>query len=517
MIPHHVFADNFQLQRVMQALVPHLFEIHRYGMPCGPADFNESVLVYKYEHSRVRLANLKRKLFDLVGYELNLGSWQQMRDLLYGKLGLDPAPIIKATGEAKSDKYALCMLHYLNRQDPRLDEIFNTMIELRKLEKTISNQYAKLLLTEDCECAKSKNSSLCMKCGGTKRGKVLAYDPYYCSVRDGWVYTHSTYLQNQITLRIGSVDPSIGTTPRANYTRKLFPRDIYVNKPGRTFVFTDLSKAERRFCAVYFDDPVMLDEVERGHAAVAEFGCELFGYTPEQVARGTEGYANTKTALYLSQLGGGGNALHKTLINNFEYRSEEDCWQIIGKIIRKYPYQQKIFGLAWEDLKKGWWQTFHKHRFIAQRPYELEAYTDWRQIQTGANEKAKEAFATFVRFYSASKIQDPATGTGTQIASLRYCEELAKRPHLKDCHLTIIRHDELVTDCPVECAQEIQALQEYCLGECFEKPQPYLDGVERPDLFFGMNCESEVARQWGCAKPEKIQDAEIRNGVVYRS
>lgn len=517
MIPHHVFQDNFQLQRVMQALVPHLFEMHRFGVACGSENYDESVLIYKYEHSRKRLANLKRKFFDLIGYEINLGSWQQMRDLLYVKLGLDPAPIIKATGEAKSDKYALCMLHYLNRQDPRLDEIFNTLIEIKKLDKTISNQYGKLLLTEECPCAKKKESLNCELCGGTKRGKVLGYDPYFCSVRDGWVYTHSTYLQNQITLRIGSLDPSIGTTPRANHTRKLYPREIYVNRPGRTFVFTDLSKAERRFCAVYFDDEVMLDEVERGHAAVAEFGMELFGYTKEQVAKNTEGYSNVKTALYLSQLGGGGNALHKTLIGNYAFFTEDECWNIIGKIMQKYPYQQKIFGLAWNDLQKGWWQTFHKHRFIAQKPYELEGYSDWRQIQAGSNQKAKESFATFVRFYSASKIQDPATGTGTEIATLRLFDEIAKRPHLRDCQPCIVRHDELVTDCPVECADEIQKLQEYCLAECFEKPQPYLDSVERPELFFGMNCESEVSRQWGCSNLGKIKDAEIREGVVYRA
>lgn len=549
MIPQHVFADNFQLQRVMQALVPHLFEIHRYGMPCGPADFNESVLVYKYEHSRVRLANLKRKLFDLVGYELNLGSWQQMQELLYGKLGLDPAPIIKATGKSSvnqfknelvptkwdnpfspgetvfgckpkeylassTDKYALCMLHYLNRQDPKLDEIFNTMIELRKLEKTISNQYAKLLLTEDCECAKSKNSDLCMKCGGTKRGKVLGYDPYYTSVWDGWVYTHTTYIQNQATLRIGGLDPAVPTTPRGNHTRKLYPRDIWATRPGRKLVENDLSKAEMLFCSVYFDDPVMLGAVRGGHKAMADFGMRWLGYQEHEVAKGREGYNNTKTAFYACLLGIEGMGLHKTLINNYAYFSEEKCWEIIKSIMQTFPFHQKKFGLAWEAIEKGYYVNYFGQRFIVQRPYELEGIRDWKQIK---GEKAKAAFTAFVRLFSATLIQAPATGINTQIAALRFCEEKAKRPQLRDCHLVALIHDAFIVDCPDECVDEIAELSDYCLAKCFEKPQPYLDKVMRPELFFGMSTESSAGRQWALDPNKEYKNAEWRNGLLYRA
>jgi len=514
MIPQHVFQDNFQLQRVMQALVPHLFEVHAHGMPCGSADFNESVLIYKYEHSRVRLANLKRRLFDLVGYELNLGSWQQMRELLYKKLGLDPEPIIKATGEAKSDKYALCMLHYLNRQDPKLDEIFNTMIELRKLEKTISNQYAKLLLTEDCECAKSKNADLCMKCGGTKRGKVLGYDPYYTSVMNGWVYTHTTYLQNQVTLRVGGLDPAVPTTPRGNHTRKLYPRDIWAARPGRVLVENDLSKAEMLFCAVYFDDQVMLNAVHEGHKAMSGFGMRWLGYQEHEMGKGSEGYANTKTSFYATLLGIEGMGLHKTLINNYAFFSEEKCWEIIKSIMQTFPFHQKKFGLAWEAMEKGYYVNYFGQRFIVQRPYELEGVKDWRQLR---GEKARAAFTAFVRLFSATHIQGPATGINTQIATLRFFDEKAKRPHLKDCHLVALIHDAFIVDCPEECADEIAELSDYCLAKCFEKPQPYLDKTMNPELFFGMSTESSRGRQWALSSKEGDQSGEWHNGLLYRA
>lgn len=537
MIPDYVYRDNFELQRTMQALVPHLYNAHKFGMPCGSARPEESVLLYKYENSIKRLARLKQELFETSGKVFNTGAWQHVQSFVYDHLKLDKKPVVEhlrtrkkkgkkkkldkdGNPEANADKYALCLLHYLNKSDAHIDKIFNLLIEVRKLDKTISSQYAKLLLVDECQsCKKKSDYYTCRECGGTTYGKFRDFDPNFCSERDGWLFVHSTHLQNQVTLRIGASDPPLTTFPRANHTKKLYPREIFVAPPGYTFVFTDLAKAERRFCAVYYDDHVMLDEVERGHAAVAEFGQELFGYTAEQVAKGTDGYSNTKTTLYLTQLGGGGKALHETLIGNYMYVPVDECWNIIGKVIRKYPYQQKIFGIAWEALVQGWWQTYFKQRFIYKRPHDLDGFNSIGQIKNAAErgyEKPMGAFEAFVRIYAATNIQGSATGIGTQIAALRYSEMLKANPRYKDVHLCLLKHDEMISVCPIELADEIKEMQEFCLTKKFETPQPYLSGVLRPELFFDMQAETEICRQWDVS-PHKKYEGEYRNGILYRA
>lgn len=535
-IPAQVFQDNFQLQRILQPCVSALYRISRVGMACGPAGLERNVMVFKYYQAQRRMAELKQRLFGLAGYKFNVGYFQAKRDFLYKHLKLDTKLLREAKEESEkivgekfddnkaelgSGAYEISFLHFINRHDPTLDLIFKTLIEIQKLGKVISTQYLKLMHVEVCGVCKGKTRKKgiskfeCETCGGLGTGKVLGFDESFCSIRDGWLFVHSKYLQTQVTHRLSAKDFPITTTPRPNDTYKIYSREMFVAEPGYGFAFCDLAKAERRFAAVYYDDQQMLREVNVGQPAIAEYGMMAFGFTADQVRKGTEGYDLTKKTIYGGQYGMGGPRLHKMLIENYFYLSPSDCDEVIKKLYQRYPYQSKVILAAWDAFMRGYWQTYFGQRFIVNKPHSLMGYTSFSQIRN--NRDAQGPFGAFARTYASTMVQGAATGVNTQIAILRVESMLKERKHLSKCKLCLAKHDELAIYGPAECLEECSQILDYCLAKRFETPQPYLDKVQRPDLVFGMQSESEITRQWHTHSGKQYENGEWRDGILYRA
>lgn len=540
-IPPQVFQDNFQLQRVLQACVGSLYHIHKQGMACGPADLERSVITFKYHKAIERLVGLKKKLFELSNYQFNVNYPGDVCEFFYDHLKLDKSQLIAAKKkseeelgegfdnneeEAGSGAYEIAFLHYMNKANPLLDEIFETFITIKKLSKVISTQYTKLLRMDFCPKCKGKNipkkskrrsesKCFCEVCGGTGWGKPLAFDEAYCSIRNGWVFVHSNYLQTQVTHRLSALDFPITTTPRPDDTYKLYSREIFVAEPGYGFAFVDLAKAERRFAGVYFNDEQMIREVNIGQPAIAEYGMLAFGFTEDQVRKNTKGYDLTKKTIYGGQYGMGGPRLHKMLIENYFYRSPDQCWDILEKLYQRYSYQREIFGHAFDAFKKGYWTTYFGQRFIVNEPYELMGMKSFAQIK--ATKTAWGAFGAFARLFASTVIQGPATGINTQIAILRAESMINERPHLSRCKLCLAKHDEASVYGPREHLDECADILDYCLAKRFETPQPYLDKVTRPDLTFGMQTEREVTGQWHVHEGHSYEGGTWKDGILYRA
>lgn len=535
--------NNLNLQGVMQANVPILFDMHIAGVPLGPADPEQNVLLFKEKAWRARLFKLRRELYDLAGCEFNLdshGEKGQMGQFLYGKLGL---PKVRdggrIDGKIVTNKYAICFTHYNTQKEARyspdekryFDVIFKKIIEIRKLSKAYSMFVAKLLVLDECdECRKESGKKFkCQKCGGTGYGEVLGFDPRYVSIRDGIVYVHPTFLQNQLTLRIGCLDPNLQTWARGNDSYKIYVRDMLVSRPGTVFVHTDISKAERRFAAIFFKVAAMLEEVERGHAAVSEFAQDAIGLLPSQTAKGTEGYNNAKTILYATQYLGGGVTVHEKLMESYSFFPIPKCWEMVNKVWEKYGgYYRAVYEGAWEALRRGYWSTYHGQRMRAERPYELDGYRSMQDFmgnrRTAAAQRrvntAKRAFDNFAAIYASTNIQGAATGMHTQIALLRATREIEKRPALKKAgaRICMVWHDAFLGIAPEECKDEMREIQEQAL-EQFEDTTPYLEPLpEYCDLRFGMRTETKFYRQLEVDIPDGVEDTTEKSnpGLFYR-
>lgn len=534
-LPKHIIQANVNLQNVMQRLVPVLWRMHSHGFPIGSSELENNVCAWKAEAWQHRIANLKQKLFDYTGKSFNLDnhhptSKNGIRHFLYAKkndggLGLEP---VKLHGKVVSNKYAICKLHYLAKQDKNdeIDQVFKWLIEIRLLQHRYRFATARLLLFDSCKRCDDDTKYKCLYCGGTGHGKVLGFDPRYCTERNGWIWVHPTFLQNQITLRVGCLDPNLEQVPRNNAEYNIDVRDQYCAPPGYVFVEVDGAKTERLFAAVRFNDPVMLDEVRRGHPAVAEFGEIIFGTPKEQITKNSIEYAVTKTLVYATQLGGTGETVHNKFMESYKYFDVEFCQEMVDKCHKRYEaYYTNGKDEAWKALKDGWWATYHGQRFLTEMPYELDGYSDWKYIK---NPRALQVWNKFLRFFLATHIQGPATGFHTQKAALLVQDDLDRmtKPEYWDeariengnsdlATLVGLKHDELIALCKKELAAEVENILVKRITD-LEDVSPYLPGTLRPELKFGLQSESVIEKQWSCTPAENWQEmTKERNSLHF--
>lgn len=503
---------NLHLQNVMQRLVPIIWRLHKNGFPIGSTDLENNVMAFKANAWQKRIADLKQSLFAKVGREYNFDnhhptSKNGVRHFLYGKKaegGLELEPV-KLHGKIVSDKFAVCKLHYLNQKNEEINSIFRTMIEMRLLTHRYRFATARLLLFDACKRCDKDTKYKCLYCGGTGHGRVLGFDPRYCTERNGWVYVHPYYLQNQITLRVGCADPNLEQVPRNNDEYQIDVRDQYCAEPENTFVFVDGAKTERLFAAVRFGDPVMYDEAVRGHPAVAEFGAEIFGVPAESITKNSPLYAVLKTLVYATQLGGKGETVHTKFMESYRYYEIDYCQELVEKCEKRYEvYYHNAKEEGWKALKDGFWVTYHGQRFLTTMPYELLGYSHYSRIR---NPRAIATWERHLRFFMASQIQGPATGFHIQIAALRAADEIDKlvNPVWSDDRmdngnseiacLAGLKHDELIAKCKKPMADEIEKILVKHITN-LEDCSPYLPTTMLPQLKFGLKFESECLPQW---------------------
>lgn len=533
-VPPNVTQANIDLQNVSQRLVPILWRCHKYGFPIGSADLSDNVFAFKAEAWQKRLADLKTKLFDFVGKPFNLDnhhptSKNGVRHFLYAKkeqggLGLEP---VKVHGKVCSNKYAVCKLHYDIQQnkEEELNRIFKTLIEIRMLQHRYRFATARMLLFESCKRCDDDTKFKCLYCGGTGHGKVLGFDPKYCSEKNGWIYLHPYFIQTQITLRVGCVDPNLEQVPRNNEEYGIDVRDQYCTEPDETFVFVDGAKTERLFAAIRFNDPVMLDEVRRGHAAVAEFGEQIFGVPASQIAKNSVEYATTKTLVYATQLGGQGDTVHRKFMENYRYFDPEYCQEMVDKCQRRYEaYYTNAKEEGWKALNDGYWVTYHGQRFLCEKPYNLDGYSHWKWIKSP---RAQQEWDRFMRFFMASHIQGPATGFHIQKAALEAQDAIDRmlnpnwdesriengRPEI--AQLCLLKHDELGARCKKTIACEVKAILEKAITN-LEDVGPYLKTTMQPELKFDLKSEYELSSQWSVHQPENyLELTKEKNPLHY--
>ena len=161
---------------------------------------------------------IKTEMFELVGYEFNIGSPAQLADVLFGKLQLSTIGIKKgktgySTGQKELDK--------LRGQHP-IVELIEKYRELTKLQNTYVEALPKLV---------DEQSRL-----------------------------HTDFRQDvAATGRLSSADPNLQNIPvRTELGRKI--REAFVPAGGNVFVSADYSQFELRLAAVLAGDQAMIED-----------------------------------------------------------------------------------------------------------------------------------------------------------------------------------------------------------------------------------------------------------------
>ena len=215
-----------------------LAELERVGVAIDVDHFR----TLSMEVSR-QIAELERKVFEIAGTEVNLGSPKQLATLLFDRLGLE------------SDKMKKTKTGYSTDH-----EVLESLVEAHPIIAPI---------LEHREIVKLK-------------GTYLDALPPLIQPRTGRV--HTTF--NQVvaaTGRISSQDPNLQNIPiRSELGREI--RRGFVASPGKRLLAADYSQIELRILAHLSGDPVLIKAFRERVDVHTETAAEVFGVAREQVS-----------------------------------------------------------------------------------------------------------------------------------------------------------------------------------------------------------------------------------------
>lgn len=186
---------------------------------------------------------IKTEMFELVGFEFNIGSPAQLADVLFGKLQLSTVGVKRgktgySTGQKELDK--------LRGQHPII-ELIEKYRELTKLQNTYVEALPKLV---------DEKSRL-----------------------------HTDFRQDvAATGRLSSADPNLQNIPvRTELGRKI--REAFVPATGSVFVSADYSQFELRLAAVLAGDTQMIEDFNSDIDIHAKTASDVYKIPLEQVTK----------------------------------------------------------------------------------------------------------------------------------------------------------------------------------------------------------------------------------------
>ncbi len=184
------------------------------------------------------IAKLEKSIYDLVGFEFNVGSPQQLAEVLFDKLNLQPP----RRSRTKSRSTAADVLEEL----AAVHELPKKVIEYRELTKLKSN-YADVL-------------------------------PRLIHPGSGRLHTRFSQT-GAVTGRLSSSNPNLQNIPvRTELGREI--RAAFVSAPGSLLLSADYSQIELRILAHLSRDPVLVEAFRRGEDIHSRTAQEVFDIAP---------------------------------------------------------------------------------------------------------------------------------------------------------------------------------------------------------------------------------------------
>jgi DNA polymerase I len=214
-------------------LAPVLARMESVGVRVDPVELDRISATTTEE-----IAKLEKSIFDLVGFEFNVGSPQQLAEVLFDKLNLQPP----RRSRAKSRSTAADVLEEL----AAVHELPKKVIEFRELTKLKSN-YADVL-------------------------------PRLIHPESGRL--HTRFCQTgTATGRLSSSNPNLQNIPiRTDLGREI--RAAFIAAPGSLLLSADYSQIELRILAHLSEDPVLMEAFRRGEDIHSRTAQEVFDVAP---------------------------------------------------------------------------------------------------------------------------------------------------------------------------------------------------------------------------------------------
>lgn len=219
-------------------LVRLLFDIEQRGVKIDITRLHEMSKELGDEYQK-----LQQQMYDMVGYEFNIGSPAQLGEVLFTKLQLSTTGIKRGkTGYSTDQK----TLDKLKGQHPIIDLIERTR-ELAKLKNTYVDALPEL---------------------ADEHGRL-----------------HTTFNQDvAATGRLSSTAPNLQNIPiRSELGRTI--RTAFVAEPGNVLVSADYSQFELRLAAVLADDKELIEDFNNDVDIHTKTAAEVYGLAMEEVTK----------------------------------------------------------------------------------------------------------------------------------------------------------------------------------------------------------------------------------------
>ncbi|HEY7986191.1 MAG TPA: DNA polymerase I [Methylophilaceae bacterium] len=237
---------TFIYRDIEMPLLTILYDIERTGVLLDAGKLNAQS--HELGH---KLLGIEQQAYELAGQPFNLGSPKQLREILFGKLGIKP---IKKTptGEPSTDEDVLQELAL----DHPLPKILLEHRSLSKLKSTYTDKLPKMV--------------------NPVTGRV-----------------HTNYSQAvAITGRLASSDPNLQNIPvRTQEGRRI--REAFIAPPGSHIVSADYSQIELRIMAHLSQDPGLLKAFAAGEDIHRATAAEVFGVNMDEISSEQRRYAKT--------------------------------------------------------------------------------------------------------------------------------------------------------------------------------------------------------------------------------
>jgi DNA polymerase-1 len=337
---------------------------------------------------QTELRKIETEVHALVGRPFNLNSTQQLADVLFGQLSLQPPDKSRKTAAGKYST-AADVLDGLAGQHPVVDLIRRQ----RELSKLLSTYV--IALRDEINPA---------------TGRV-----------------HTSYNQTgTVTGRVSSSDPNLQNIPtRTEEGRRL--RRAFTGSSGRRLLSIDYSQIELRLAAHMAQDPVMTEAFRRGEDIHAATAAAVYGVPLAEVTSAMRRHAKAVNfgLLYGQSAFGLTRSTEMTLTESTKFID---------------TYFERFSGIRdfVENTKRLAAQQGFVETMLGRRRYFPELGPTARLDVNARNRAEREA------------INSPVQGSAAdimKIAMIRLPGALAQAG--LDARMILQVHDELVFDCPV--------------------------------------------------------------------
>lgn len=350
-----------------------------------------------YEENAQEIEQIKKDLYKKVGFEFNIDSPTELRNVIYHHLKVKPNPKFMTSGGKGGTK-----LPSTNKE--AIEFLSNTYPELKPIVR-----YR--------EIAKQNSTSIIgfKKLLDEETGRIY-----------GQFLQHTT-----ATGRLSSANPNLQNIPRDTRIRHMFIPSL-----GHKFITCDLSQAELRILAMVSGDPKMLEAFAAGHDFHTYTACKMFKIKLEEFSKSNPEHARARNISKNINFGVAYQMTAMALADDLGITLEE-----AQKFIDTFYSTYKDVKLWVDDTmrfarKHGYVETVH-----GRRRYLPHVYSSQEDLKSRALRQA---------------VNTPIQGTASDCAAfgLIKLQQYLDQNHMKAKPVMII-HDEIVVDTPEDEVEKV--------------------------------------------------------------